>query len=803
MRGFHVKLLVVCLISLVFAGSAFAVPKITDVKIQPTTAWVDDHLLITAAIDDPAKEVAKVEAVVVEYPEITLPLNDEGKGDDKTAGDGIWSGGADIPSEAFEGTYHIAIWPKSAAGSAFKVDGEFLKATVAVTLKPGAKAEQPASAPAPAPAVTGVASLSNAKVEPATVKPGDHVVITATVADPAKTVAKVEAIVTEYPVMKLPLNDAGQGDDKAGGDSIYTLGFNVPEEAPAGTYHLEISALDAAGNAVQAAGQPLKATVPLEVRSPEPVKEPGAEKTTQAPAVPTLSNATIQPSTAWIDDRIVVTVAIADPDKQVAKADGVVVEYPEMVTPLNDQGKGDDKVAGDGIWSGGSDIPSEAFEGTYHIAIWPKNAAGGAFKADGEFVKATVTLTLKPGAKAEQPAPAPAPAPAVAAAGPGLSDAKIEPATVKPGGHVIITVAAADPAKAMAKLEAIVTEYPVMKLPLNDAGQGDDKTAGDGIYTLGLTVPEEAPAGTYHLEISALDAAGNAIQAAGQPLKATVPLEVKSPEAVAEPNADALRTAAAPWRTEAQIAKIKAIARKPDEPFRFVVMGDSRSNPEVFAKLLSIAAGLPKFDFSVNTGDIVPGGKPAQYEFFYQQIKGVTWPFLVVEGNHELGPTGGRLYEELFGPTDYYFDHGGIRFVGLNNAKGVVTPQQLKWLDQALTTDLRKIVFFHAPPSVIPEWAFHSFSMGAEELTDLLASKKVERAYVGHIHGFDVANYKGVEYVLSGGGGAGLAAQLAPGNFHHIVLVEVFPEGLRETVYKLDGTSFMIDPQKWISGAGQ
>ena len=28
-------------------------------------------------------------------------------------------------------------------------------------------------------------------------------------------------------------------------------------------------------------------------------------------------------------------------------------------------------------------------------------------------------------------------------------------------------------------------------------------------------------------------------------------------------------------------------------------------------------------------------------------------------------------------------------------------------------------------------------------------------------------------------------------------------DGLRETVHKLDGTSFVIDPRKWISGAGQ
>jgi hypothetical protein len=33
--------------------------------------------------------------------------------------------------------------------------------------------------------------------------------------------------------------------------------------------------------------------------------------------------------------------------------------------------------------------------------------------------------------------------------------------------------------------------------------------------------------------------------------------------------------------------------------------------------------------------------------------------------------------------------------------------------------------------------------------------------------------------------------------------VEVEPKGLRETVYRLDGSSFVIDAKKWISGKGQ
>jgi hypothetical protein len=668
MRGFHLKLFAVCLLSFLAIGSAFAAPTLSDAKVMPSTAWIGDHVVLTVVVNDPAKEVAKVDGVVVEYSEIRTPLNDEGTGDDKVAGDGIWSGGTDVPSEAFEGTYHIAIWPRNAAGDAFKVDDQFVRATVAITLDPNRK--------------------------------------------------------------------------------------------------------------------------PAEPEAPKPA------------AAPTLSDAKITPDVAWLGDHIVISVAINDPAKQVAAVDGVVVEYSEIRTPLNDEGKGDDKVAGDGIWTAGTDVPSEAFEGTYHIAIWPKNAAGDAFKVDDQFLKATVAITLDPNRKPVESV-ATQPASAQAAGGPGLSDAKIEPANVKPGDRVVLSVAIADPGKAVAKVTAVVEEYPSMALPMNDSGQGDDKQAGDGVWTLGFEVPGEAPAGTYHFDMIPADAADKTFDVDGQPLKAVVELTIKSQEVTSTVSTDDLVAQAKPWRTETQIAKIKAINRKAGDSFRFLVMGDTRSNPPIFAKMLDMAAGMPKFDFSMNTGDIVPAGKPEEYAFFFTQIKDVTWPFLIVEGNHELGPTGGRLYEELFGPTDYFFDHGGIRFVGLNNSRGVVTPQQLEWLNQTLTTDLRKVVFFHAPPAVIKKWAFHAFSAGAEELADLLAKKKVERVYVGHIHGFGVAEYKGVTYVLTGGGGAGLYPQLAPGDFHNEVLVEVLPQGFRETVYKDDGSSFVLNLQKWISGQGQ
>jgi len=49
----------------------------------------------------------------------------------------------------------------------------------------------------------------------------------------------------------------------------------------------------------------------------------------------------------------------------------------------------------------------------------------------------------------------------------------------------------------------------------------------------------------------------------------------------------------------------------------------------------------------------------------------------------------------------------------------------------------------------------------------------------------------------------GLHSQIAPGDFHHLLLVEALDKGLRETVFKADGTSFVLDLARWISDQGQ
>jgi hypothetical protein len=147
-----------------------------------------------------------------------------------------------------------------------------------------------------------------------------------------------------------------------------------------------------------------------------------------------------------------------------------------------------------------------------------------------------------------------APVPAV----PALRDFTIEPLSAKPGDHVVLTVRVDDPAKEVAKLEAVVTEFTVIRLPLSDSGQGDDKHAGDGIWSAGMDVPLEAPAGTYHLALRASSAAGKTLELSADSAATIIAFQVEGAGMGQALSSQRLGRAGAPARTQAQNALLGA-----------------------------------------------------------------------------------------------------------------------------------------------------------------------------------------------------------------------------------------------------
>jgi 3',5'-cyclic AMP phosphodiesterase CpdA len=280
--------------------------------------------------------------------------------------------------------------------------------------------------------------------------------------------------------------------------------------------------------------------------------------------------------------------------------------------------------------------------------------------------------------------------------------------------------------------------------------------------------------------------------------------------------------------------------------FTFGVIGDAESGrfpwerifspgPHVFSdQMAALQSASP--DFILQLGDFVSEGIPANYRDH------VAWldahpgaPLLRCIGNHDRSRPNGdadkNLYDAVFGPRDYFFDHDGWRFIALDSSDRKLTGAQLAWLKVALDSPSRKVIFTHVPPKYlkklkplaevgaletdsvqydaaqaddqksggIHDFFTNYFEDGSDEFEDLVTHGNVAAVYMGHIHAFWAADHRGVRYVISGGGGSPLYP-LPPGypkkRFAHYMTVEATAAGLTETVHPLRGSPFVLPSVK-------
>jgi predicted phosphodiesterase len=242
------------------------------------------------------------------------------------------------------------------------------------------------------------------------------------------------------------------------------------------------------------------------------------------------------------------------------------------------------------------------------------------------------------------------------------------------------------------------------------------------------------------------------------------------------------------------IERIQQVPVDPAEGFRFVALGDSRSDEEVWNM---IAESINKYDpvFAINTGDLVPKGKAQEFADYLiptLDAKATDYEFLPVMGNHDSGDDG-KQYDYLFGEGArvYRFHYGDSVFVVLDNgSKGARMPwdEQLALADTWLAEppNEHKFVFMHKPPASVPKWAYHAASSSESlALTELMTRHEVDHVFLGHIHAYSTAEVGGVGYTITGGAGAGLHDQYGPeGSVHHYVIVDVTSDGVEQQVVR-------------------
>ncbi|MFA6431402.1 MAG: metallophosphoesterase [Candidatus Margulisiibacteriota bacterium] len=220
-------------------------------------------------------------------------------------------------------------------------------------------------------------------------------------------------------------------------------------------------------------------------------------------------------------------------------------------------------------------------------------------------------------------------------------------------------------------------------------------------------------------------------------------------------------------------------------------MGDNQGNDSMLMEAIAKMNQEKDAAFVVFVGDFISDGTEASYISHKKMIKNLKIPVYHAEGNHDAMYGGWKLFEKYFGPAYYSFVYKDSRFIVLNNAfQESFTKAQFNWLKNTLSLakEEHKFVFMHKPtfdPSEIYDDQGMSGRAITQELIGLFSRYKVDYVFAGHIHGYAKAEREGVNYIVTGGGGAQLYLPPDFGGFHHYVRINVDNGRITQKIIKL------------------
>jgi hypothetical protein len=244
-------------------------------------------------------------------------------------------------------------------------------------------------------------------------------------------------------------------------------------------------------------------------------------------------------------------------------------------------------------------------------------------------------------------------------------------------------------------------------------------------------------------------------------------------------------------------------------PFRFVVFGDTRTRHDMHRRVVEaiLTHGTP--DFVLHTGDLVSDGSDSGlWPFFFdieRQLLRNT-PFYPSLGNHERNS---REFYDYFnvGAPFYSFNWGNAHFAVINSdlgnaatsagAREAFWAEQNRWLEEDLAksqkSDFRFVVAHHPPFSAVTSRAPGNPHMTA--LVPMFEKYKVTAGLFGHDHNYQRHVKNGVQYIITGGGGAPLYDVAKPDpeitktvvSTEHFVTVSVEGKVAQIEVIALDG----------------
>jgi|JTFP01.1.fsa_nt_gb hypothetical protein len=247
---------------------------------------------------------------------------------------------------------------------------------------------------------------------------------------------------------------------------------------------------------------------------------------------------------------------------------------------------------------------------------------------------------------------------------------------------------------------------------------------------------------------------------------------------------------------------VRAALPAPDavKPFTFVIVGDTRGTGTFKDLTKDINKTQP--DFVVILGDWVKGGSADQHAYFRQKSVEYNFscPVFFTPGNHDVDPKNYTMdrFEKEYGPRNFSFVYNDNIFIFISHLdKRFPNQESLKYLrsfdSKTLSSYRNRFVFMHIPPWVSPDIQ-ERHTADEKDLMQIFEDLNIDYAVAADFHGYNRTRLRGVEYIITGGGGSSLHESQGR-QFHHAIALTVGTDMVSERILP---ASAHFDVKEWI-----
>lgn len=102
------------------------------------------------------------------------------------------------------------------------------------------------------------------------------------------------------------------------------------------------------------------------------------------------------------------------------------------------------------------------------------------------------------------------------------------------------------------------------------------------------------------------------------------------------------------------------------DTIRFILMGDTQRAYDETEDFVEHANRLTGIDFIIHGGDYTEFGLKKEFEWNDDILSRLAVPYVGLIGNHDIIGNGDEVFREIFGPENFSFMAGDVKFVCLN-----------------------------------------------------------------------------------------------------------------------------------------